>query len=115
MTLNSKEQRAEFMPVYDGRKDKIRGLWQRGDIFYARLKIAYPGEDYPKVRRVPLKATSVPEARKEQRKLVVARDKGEVITRERTATPLGSVMVPITVPMVLPVTLRRRLLKVSAM
>jgi integrase len=74
------------MPVHDGRKAKIRGLWQRGDIFYARLKIAYPGEDYPKVRRVPLKATSVPEARKEQRKLMVARDKGEVITRERTAT-----------------------------
>ena len=74
------------MPVHDGRKAKIRGLWQRGDIFYARLKIAYPGEDYPKVRRVPLKATTVPQARKEQRKLMVARDKGEVITRERTST-----------------------------
>ena len=72
MTLNSKQQRAEFMPVHDGRKAIIRGLWQRGDIFYARLKIAYPGEDYPKVRRVPLKATTVPEARKEQCKLMVA-------------------------------------------
>ena len=55
MTLNSKRQRAEFIQVIDGRNAKIRGLWKRGDIFYARLQITYPGEDHPKVRRVPLK------------------------------------------------------------
>ena len=68
MTLNSKRQRAEFIQVLDGRNAKIRGLWKKGDKFYARLQITYPGEDHPKVRRVPLKAATVPEARKEQRK-----------------------------------------------
>ena len=29
------------MPVYDGRNAKIRGLWKRGDKFYARLSIAF--------------------------------------------------------------------------
>ena len=84
MTLNSKRQRAEFIQVIDGRNAKIRGLWKRGDIFYARLKITYPGEDRAKVRRVPLKAATVPEARKEQRKLMIARDQGKSVTRERT-------------------------------
>ena len=50
MTINSKQHQAEFMPVYDGRNAKIRGLWKRGDKFYARLSIAYPGEDHPKVK-----------------------------------------------------------------
>ena len=48
------------MPVYDGRKAKIKGLWKRGDKYYARLKIAFLGEDSPKVRRIPLKATTKP-------------------------------------------------------
>ena len=74
------------MPVYDGRNAKIRGLWKRGDKFYARLSIAYPGEDHPKVRRVPLKAANLTDARKEQRQLMVSRDTGETITRGRTPT-----------------------------
>ena len=45
-----------FTPVFDSRKRKIRNLWQRGDRYYARIKIAYPGEDRAKTRRVPLKA-----------------------------------------------------------
>ena len=40
------------MPVFDGRKAKIKGLWKRGDKYYARLEIAFPGEDCPKVRRM---------------------------------------------------------------
>ena len=86
MTLDSKRQRAEFIQVIDGRNAKIRGLWKKGDKFYARLKITCPGEDHPKVRRVPLKAATVPEARKEQRKLMVARDQDKSVTRERTPT-----------------------------
>jgi hypothetical protein len=86
MTLNSKQQRQEFMPVYDGRKAKIKGLWKRGDKYYARLKIAFPGEDSPKVRRIPLKATTVPSARKAQLELIVKRDGGNTITRQRTPT-----------------------------
>ena len=58
MTSNSKQQRQEFMPAYDGRKAKIKGLWKRGDKYYDRLKIAFLGEDGPKVRRIPLKVTT---------------------------------------------------------
>jgi integrase len=86
MTLNSNQQRAEFMPVYNGRKRKVRSLSQRGGTFYARLKITYPGEEEAKVRRVPLKAKTVPEATKELRALQVKRDKGQTIVRERTPT-----------------------------
>jgi hypothetical protein len=60
MTSNSKQQRQEFMPAYDGRKAKIKGLWKRGDKYYARLRIAFLGEDGPKVRRIPLKVTTRP-------------------------------------------------------
>jgi hypothetical protein len=74
------------MPAYDGRKAKIKGLWKRGDIFYARLKLTYPGEDPSEVRRVPLKATTVPEARKEQCKLVVPEIRESLL--------LGSVPLP---------------------
>ena len=75
-----------FTPVLDGRKRKVRGLWHRGNRFYGRLKIAFPGEDAPKVRRVPLKAITVAAANKELRELHVSRDKGKRITRERTPT-----------------------------
>ena len=75
-----------FTPVDDSRKRKVRNLWQRGDIFYARLKITYPGEEEAKVRRVPLKAKTVPEATRELRELQVRRDKGQTITRSRTPT-----------------------------
>ena len=42
-----------FTSVLDGRKRKVRNLWQRGDRYYARIKIAYPGEDRAKTRREP--------------------------------------------------------------
>ena len=73
-----------FTPVLDSRKRKVRNLWQRGDKFYARIKIAYPGEDHARVRRVPLKATSVPAATKELRELQVKRDQGKSTVRGRT-------------------------------
>ena len=75
-----------FTPVLDSRKRKLRNLWQRGDRYYARIKIAYPGEDRAKTRRVPLKAGNVTAAVKELRELLVKRDKGRTITRERTQT-----------------------------
>ena len=65
-----------FTPVFDSRKRKLRNLWQRSDRFYARIKIAYLGEDGAKTRRVPLKAGNVTEAAKELRGLLVKRDKG---------------------------------------
>jgi len=74
----------EYIPVYDARKAKIRGLWQRGSKYYGRLKIAYPGEDHSKVRRVPLKGTTVANARKELNALRVSSEKGQATVRERT-------------------------------
>ena len=74
------------MPVYNGRKRKVRSLSQRGGTFYARLKITYPGEEEAKVRRVPLKAKTVPEATRELHALQVKRDKGKTIVRGRTPT-----------------------------
>ena len=75
-----------FTPVFDSRKRKLRNLWQRGDRYYARIKIAYPGEDRAKTRRGPLKAENVTAAVKELRELLVKRDKGRTITREQTQT-----------------------------
>ena len=75
-----------FTSVLDGRKRKVRNLWQRGDRYYARIKIAYPGEDRAKTRRVPLKVGNVTAAVKELRELLVKRDKGRTITRERNQT-----------------------------
>jgi len=74
----------EYIPVYDARQAKIRGLWQRGSKYYARLKIAYPAEDHPKVRRVPLKGATVANARKELNALRVSSEKGQATVRERT-------------------------------
>ena len=75
-----------FTPVFDSRKRKLRNLWKRRDRYYARIKIAYPGEERAKTRRVPLKAGNVTEAAKELRGLLVKRDKGRTITRERNQT-----------------------------
>ena len=35
-----------FTSVLDGRKRKVRNLWQRGDRFYARIKIAKALRDF---------------------------------------------------------------------
>ena len=64
-----------FTPVFDSRKRKLRNLWQRCDRFYARIKIAYLGEDRAKTRRVLLKAGNVTAAVKELCELLVKRDK----------------------------------------
>ena len=52
-------KKTSFTPVLDSRKRKLRSLWKRGARYYARIKIACPGEDRPKSRRVPLKARNV--------------------------------------------------------
>ena len=84
--MTAVNKKVSFTPVFDSRKRKLRGLWKRGQNYYARLRIAYPGEDRPKTRRVPLKARDVTEALKELRQLQVKRDRGSTVTRERTPT-----------------------------
>jgi integrase len=43
-----------FAKVFDGRKQPIRGLWKRGERFYARLNVENPITGVVKTRRVPL-------------------------------------------------------------
>lgn len=45
---------ATFAKVSDGRKQPIRGLWIRGERYYARLKVENPITGIKKTRRVPL-------------------------------------------------------------
>jgi integrase len=46
---------ATFSKVLDGRKQPIRGLWERNGRFYAQLTVENAISDEKKVRRVPLK------------------------------------------------------------
>jgi integrase len=46
--------RATFSKVLDGRKQPVRGLWQRNERFYAQLTIENPITGVKKVCRVPL-------------------------------------------------------------
>jgi integrase len=45
---------ARFTKVFDGRKQPIRGLWQRNGRFYAQLKFEDANTGAKKTRRVPL-------------------------------------------------------------
>jgi integrase len=53
---------ARFFPVFDSRKRKIRGLWQRGARYYAQLRVD------GKPKRIPLNADSLDTARAELEK-----------------------------------------------
>ncbi len=69
---NVKPHGRGFTRVVDNRKHRIRGLWKRGDKFYARLAIE---DDLGKktVRRIPLEAETVAQAQAEMRTLLVER------------------------------------------
>jgi integrase len=81
---------ASFAKVLDGRKQPIRGLWQRNERFYAQLKLedALTGEK--KTRRVPLvdkdgnPVKSRAEAVAEMERLRVKRTDGELPVLRRT-------------------------------
>ena len=62
-----------YQKVYDGRKRRVRGLWKRGDTFYAQLSLP-DADGQRKVRRVPLEATSVAAASDELRRMVIKRN-----------------------------------------
>ena len=63
----------KYQKVHDGRKRRIRGLWNRGGAFYAQLSL--PNEDgVRKMRRVKLNATTVASATDELRRMVIDRD-----------------------------------------
>ena len=57
-----KKHKSSFAKVVDGRKNPIRGLWQRNSQFYAQLEFVHPESGEKSVRRVKLvdPATGVP-------------------------------------------------------
>ena len=71
-TLPTREG-VKYQKVYDGRKRRIRGLWNRGGVFYAQLSL--PNEaGVRKMRRVKLNATTVASATDELRRMIIDRD-----------------------------------------
>ncbi|MCI0744045.1 MAG: site-specific integrase [Verrucomicrobia subdivision 3 bacterium] len=81
--------RLEYRKVLDGRKQPIRGLWQRGERFYARLKVE-DASGKAVVRRIPLVDESgnpwrtVPQAVAALRKLEVQREDNKLPTFGQT-------------------------------
>jgi integrase len=53
--------------VFDSRKRKIRGLWRRGDRYYAQLRMDI-GNGQSKPKRIPLTAATIDQARAELEK-----------------------------------------------
>jgi integrase len=68
-----------FAKVRDGRKQPIRGLWKRGERFYARLNVQNPLTGIVQTRRVPLvdsganPVRTIPQAVAELRRLQTQR------------------------------------------
>lgn len=81
---------ASFAKVLDGRKQPIRGLWQRNGRFYAQLKIEDSLTGEKKTRRVPLvdkegdAVKSRAEAVAEMERLRVKRTDGDLPVLRRT-------------------------------
>ena len=59
---------SRFVAVFDSRKRKIRGLWQRGERYYAQMRMEVEGGQ-TKPKRLPLTAKTLDQARAELEKL----------------------------------------------
>jgi|32_taG_2_1085360.scaffolds.fasta_scaffold01284_17 integrase len=77
------QQQPRYQKVFDGRKQPIRGLWKRGQRYYAQLKVTDPLSGESKSRRVPLKSdgqpvTTTPQAVKALQKLRQQREDNDL-------------------------------------
>lgn len=65
-TIHSKQRHhsgAQYKKVFDARKRRIRGLWERNGRYYAQVTLEDPNSGRKQVRRVPLEgADTVPQA-----------------------------------------------------
>jgi len=61
----AKNHAVRFVAVFDSRKRKIRGLWRRGDRYYAQMRMEVEGGGQTKPKRIPLHATTLDPARAE--------------------------------------------------
>ena len=76
---------ATYHKVSDGRKRPIRGLWQRGSRFYARLAVEDLNTGRKEVRRVPLEGVqSVAQAQVAMRTLLTKREENDLPVLKRT-------------------------------
>ncbi len=76
---------AQYHKVLDGRKRAIRGLWQRGSRFYARLAVEDLTTGRKQVRRVPLEGVhSVAQAHTAMRTLLTKREENDLPVLKRT-------------------------------
>ena len=81
---------ATFSKVLDGRKQPIRGLWQRNGRFYAQITLENQISGIKKVRRIPLKdkdskpVDTVPQALAEMKRLQIKRTDNELPVLTRT-------------------------------
>lgn len=76
---------SNFQKVLDGRKQPIRGLWERNERYYARISIENPENGQKEVRRIPLDgANSVAEARKALNRLLAQRENNDLPSLRRS-------------------------------
>ncbi|PYJ86914.1 MAG: hypothetical protein DME22_03300 [Verrucomicrobia bacterium] len=81
---------ATFAKVVNGRKQPVRGLWRRGDRYYAQLTVEDPFTGQKKVRRVSLcnaegePVQTVPQAIEEMQRLKVKRAEDDLPKLGRT-------------------------------
>ena len=74
-----------FQKVLDGRRQPIRGLWQRNQRFYARIAVENPNDGRKEVRRVPLEgAQTVAEAKKALTQLLAKRENNDLPALRRS-------------------------------
>jgi len=64
-----------FEKVFDGKRQRVRGLWKRGDRYYVQMTLPRP-DGNKKATRVALQAKTLTEARDAYRKLLVQRTEG---------------------------------------
>lgn len=84
---------AGYAKVYDQRKQRVRGLWERNGTFYAQMTMPHPTTGLPVVRRVRLEdkdgtpAATVPQAVAVMNKMKVQReDETLKVAAKRTPT-----------------------------
>jgi integrase len=76
---------ATYHKVLDGRKRAIRGLWQRGSRFYARIAVEDLNTGRKQVRRVPLEGVhTVAQAQSAMRNLLTKREENDLPVLRRT-------------------------------
>lgn len=74
------KSKVEFQKVKDKRGKRIRGLWQRGDVFYAQLRVTNPttGKRRPQKFALDETVTTVPQAQQALAEMRAKEHRGEL-------------------------------------